>query len=101
MAVKRMRVTAIPRSRFQSSLLYDIQEWRETVKEIKKGLTAEETLQIRLSPTSVSILPMKNPLRAFYITLKRHVQQHKYPVEVLMRASDEGPGVFDIWVVGK
>lgn len=100
MPVKRLRATAIPDSRFQSSVLSDTKEWRETLNEIKKGLTVNESLQVRLSPETVATIPIKDPTKAFYVALKRHVTRHEYPVNVFIRANAEGEGGQDVWVIG-
>lgn len=101
MSVKRVNISQLPQGRFQNSALSATKEWRDAIKEIKRGLNPSEAVKITLSPETIAALPLKDPVRAFYVGLRRLVQQHKYPVDVLSRANEEGEGGMDIWIVGR
>lgn len=100
MSVKRVNIHQLPQGRFQNSALIDTKEWKDAIREIKKGLAPSEALKVQLSPETIAALPLKDPVRAFYVALRRFVRQHDHPVDVLSRANDEGEGGIDIWIIG-
>lgn len=101
MPVKRVKAVMVPKSRFQNSFLYETREWKDTVREIGKGLKPQEALQVTLSPQTIAQLPLKNASRAFFVALKRYVERHELPIDVTARAREDGETGMDIWVVGR
>ena len=100
MPVERRSVAALPRTRFQNSIFTETAEWKDAIREIEKGLSPQEVLQISLSEETIAKLSLREPVRSFYVTLRRYVKTHQLAVDVLSRVSNED-GRSSIWVVGR
>jgi hypothetical protein len=101
MPVERIKAQEVPQSRFQTSPLYDTPEWKETVAEIGRGLAPMESLRVAFTEETIAKLPLRDPVRAFVVALRRLIRQKRLPIDVTTRARAGEKDVLDVYVVGR
>lgn len=96
MAVRKMKLEAVPKSRFQWSPLYDTKEWKDAIRNINRGLGSQEAIEVRLEKETVAALPLKDPVSALVVALRRYLKRQKLKYEVYSRAveDDSMPAVY-------
>jgi hypothetical protein len=97
---KTLSKQPIPRSRFQWSPLYDTREWKDAIKELKKGLKPQEYIEVELKPETIAQVPLKDPIGAMVVALRRHIRTAKLQVDVTTRAVTDGAHPV-IYLVGR
>jgi hypothetical protein len=97
---KNIKKQPVPRSRFQWSPLYDTVEWKDTVQEIEKGLKPHEYVEVVLSPETIAEVPLKDPVSAMVVALRRFVRSKKLALDITTRAH-EGDEQMHIYIQGR
>ncbi len=91
----------LPPSKFHNSLIYETPEWKSALRELEKGLKPLEYIQIALSEQTVAQLPLKDPVPAFVVALRRYVRRKKLDVDVTTRAATGEEDTLRIYIVGQ
>lgn len=89
MPIRKIAKDDIPPSRFQNSPIYETEEWKEVVKIMDEGLAPMSAVEITLSPETVAQLPLKDPLQAFLVAVRRRIKRLKLPIDAETRTDPE------------